>query len=167
MARRPNQILPRKGMHTYKPCVTQKRCRNPQPTYQRGIGAIHMQNCVLTWKVRAHTRPSSTWKGASHRRKVMQWMHANYNAISTNMQWSGYLQNAWQCNAMRPTGENAMDACELQWKCMTMHYDAMTMIATFPILPTGWYTRLVQYPELRRRHAASTYGASIQISSRG
>ncbi|KAF5933089.1 hypothetical protein HYC85_029260 [Camellia sinensis] len=69
--------------------------------------------------------------------------------------------------AMRPTGENAMDACELQWKCMTMHYDAMTMIATIPILPTGRYTRLVQYPELRRRHAASTYGASIQISSRG
>ncbi|CAL5418565.1 unnamed protein product [Camellia sinensis] len=48
MARRPNQILPRKGMYTYEPCVTQKRCRNPQPTYQRGIGAIHMQNCVLT-----------------------------------------------------------------------------------------------------------------------
>ncbi|KAF5934503.1 hypothetical protein HYC85_030674 [Camellia sinensis] len=31
----------------------------------------------------------------------------------------------------------------------------------------GRYTRLVQYPELRRRHVASIYGASIQISSRG
>ena len=52
-------------------------------------------------------------------------------------------------------------------KCMTMQYDAMAMIAVFPILPTRRYTRLVQYPELRRRHATSTYGASIQISSRG
>ena len=166
MARRPNQILPRKGMHTYKPCVTQKRCRNPQPTYQRGIDAIHIQNCVLTWNVRTHTRPSSTWKGASHRRKVMQWMHANYNAISTNMQWSGYLQI---CMIMQYDAIywGKCNGSMLQWKCMTMHYDAMTMIATFPILPTGWYTRLVQYPELRRRHAASTYGASIQISSRG
>ena len=99
MARRPNQILPRKGMYAYRPCVTQKRCRNPQPTYQRGISAIHMQNCVLTWKVRAHTRPSSTWKGASHRRKVMQWMHAIYNAISTNMQWNGYGYNGYGIQA--------------------------------------------------------------------
>ena len=30
MARGPNQILPRKGMHTYKPYLTQKRCRYPQ-----------------------------------------------------------------------------------------------------------------------------------------
>ena len=71
--------------------------------------------------------------------------------------------NAERCDYWK----NAMDACKLQWKCMTMHYDATTMIVTFPILPTGRYTRLVQYPELRRRHAASIYGASIQISSRG
>ena len=48
-----------------------------------------------------------------------------------------------------------------------MQYDAMAAIVVFPMLPTGRYTRLVQYPELRRKHAASTYGASIQISSRG
>ena len=94
-------------------------------------------------------------------------MHANYNAISTNMQWNGYLQ---KCMTMQ------YDA--IYWgKCngcmqatMEMHDnagDATAMIAAFPILPTGRYTRLVQYPELRRRHAASRYGASIQISSRG
>ena len=76
MARGPNRILLRKGMHTYKPCLTQKRCRNLKPTYQRGVGAMHMQNCALTWKVWTHTRPSSTRKGASHKWKMMQWMHA-------------------------------------------------------------------------------------------
>ena len=40
-------------------------------------------------------------------------------------------------------------------------------IHNFPYSPTGWQTRLVQYPELRCIHAISTYGASIQISSRG
>ena len=126
MAYKPNQILPREGMCTYEPCVTQKRCRNPQPTYQRGIGAIHIQNCVLTWKVRAHTGPSSTWKGASQRRKEMQWMHAIYNAISTNMQWNGYLQHAvtMQCNA---TYWGKCNGCmqatkEMQWQCTKMQW---------------------------------------------
>ncbi|KAF5933735.1 hypothetical protein HYC85_029906 [Camellia sinensis] len=35
------------------------------------------------------------------------------------------------------------------------------------ILTRILHTRLVQYPELRCIHAISTYGASIQISSRG
>ena len=89
MARKPNQILPRKGMYTYEPCVTQKRCRNPQPTYQRGNGALHMQNTVLTRNIRVHTRPGSTWKGASHRRKAMQWMHATLqcNIYKYAMEW--------------------------------------------------------------------------------
>ena len=79
------------------------------------------------------------------------------NIYKYAMEWIFTKCNYWEkCNE-----------CKLLWKCMTMHYDAMTMIAVFPILPIGRYTRLVRYPGLRRRQAASIYGVSIQISSWG
>ena len=135
-------------------------------------------NHALTWKVRAHTRPSSTRKGASHRWRMMQWMHATkmqylHICNGMEMQWTCmthalYYNDAWHMHVFLFLDFFEMhDICSIYKWCMTMHYDATTMIAAFPILPTGRYTRLVQYPELRRKHAASTYGASIQISSRG
>ena len=63
----------------------------------------------------------------------------------------------------------------LSWKWVTLAYTSKTQLLpffpghvhNFPYSPTGWQTRLVQYPELRCIHAISIYGATIQISSRG